>query len=176
MAPEKYNESYRAHIRKEALKFASAHMTVFPDGSKEALHGHNYRTEVSIDLRTIVLEQMISFDVFKSAMKQICDAWDEKVLLAKNCPFFKIIASSAKELEFTLCGKRYVLPADEVVLIERDNVTTETLSAEFCKQLIQKLDPELIGSVILGLEVRIEEMTGQGASTFWKAESSASGK
>jgi 6-pyruvoyltetrahydropterin/6-carboxytetrahydropterin synthase len=172
MAPENSHgnshEHYRAHIRKEALKFASAHMTVFPDGTKEALHGHNYRTEVSVDLRSIALDQMISFSVFKAAMKQICDAWDEKVLLAKNCPFFKVIASSPKELEFTLCGKRYVLPADEVVLIERDNITSETLSAEFCQQLLKKLGPK-VTAAILGLEVRIEEMTGQGASTIWRA-------
>jgi 6-pyruvoyltetrahydropterin/6-carboxytetrahydropterin synthase len=168
MASENSSELYRAHIRKEALKFASAHMTVFPDGTKERLHGHNYRTQVSVDLRSVALDQMISFAVFKSAMKQICDAWDEKVLLAKNCPFFKIIASSATELEFTLCGKRYILPADEVVLIERDNITTETLSAEFCKQLLKKLDPK-VAVAISGLEVRIEEMTGQGASYIWKA-------
>ena len=35
-------DSYEIRIRKEALKFAASHMTVFPDGTKEALHGHNY--------------------------------------------------------------------------------------------------------------------------------------
>jgi hypothetical protein len=32
-------ESYGIRIRKDALKFAASHMTVFPDGSKGALHG-----------------------------------------------------------------------------------------------------------------------------------------
>jgi 6-pyruvoyltetrahydropterin/6-carboxytetrahydropterin synthase len=159
-----------AHIKKEALKFASAHMTVFPDGTKEALHGHNYRTQVSIDLKSIELSRMVPFSVIKSAMKKICDEWDEKVLLARACPFFKLVASDARETEFVLCGKRYVLPTDEIVFIDRDNVTTETLSAEFCRRLIGLLDLQILER-ISGIEVRIEEMIGQGASYIWKSGS-----
>jgi 6-pyruvoyltetrahydropterin/6-carboxytetrahydropterin synthase len=158
-----------AHIKKEALKFASAHMTVFPDGTKEALHGHNYRTQVSISLKTIELSKMLPFSTVKAAMKKICDQWDEKVLLARFCPFFKLVASSPLETEFSLCGKRYVLPTDEIVFIDRDNVTTETLSAEFCERLIGLLDPRVLAESISGIEVRIEEMLGQGASYIWKA-------
>jgi 6-pyruvoyltetrahydropterin/6-carboxytetrahydropterin synthase len=157
-----------AHIKKEALKFASAHMTVFPDGTKEALHGHNYRTQVSIDLKTVELSKMLSFATVKSAMKKICDEWDEKVLLASACPFYKLVSSTSRETEFTLCGKRYVLPTDEIVFIDRDNITTETLSSEFCCRLIGLLDARALES-ISGIEVRIEEMTGQGASYIWKA-------
>jgi 6-pyruvoyltetrahydropterin/6-carboxytetrahydropterin synthase len=158
-----------AHIKKEALKFASAHMTVFPDGTKESLHGHNYRTQVSIDLRSTELSKMVSFSTIKSAMKQICEQWDEKVLIASLCPFYKLVSSNPRETEFTLCGKRYVLPTDEIAFIDRDNVTTETLSAEFCHRLIALLDPKLFSDSISGIEVRIEEMTGQGASYIWKA-------
>jgi hypothetical protein len=32
-------ESYGIRIRKDALTFAASRMTVFPDGSKRALHG-----------------------------------------------------------------------------------------------------------------------------------------
>lgn len=157
-----------AHIKKEALKFASAHMTVFPDGTKERLHGHNYRTQVSIDLKSIELSKMVAFSTVKSAMKKICDEWDEKVLLARDCPHFKMVASDARETEFVLCGKRYVLPTDEIVFIHRDNITTETLSAEFCSRLLGLLDSRALESVA-GIEVRIEEMLGQGASYIWKA-------
>lgn len=168
MPPESRNEHYRAHIRKEALKFAAAHMTVFPDGSKEALHGHNYRTEVSIDLKSVELSQMISFSVFKSAMKAICREWDEKVLIGAKCPFMEVFSTVPHEVEFKLCGKRYVLPTDEVVFIDRDNITSETLAAEFCQRFIQQLDPGLLGDPILAVQVRVEEMTGQGASYFWQ--------
>jgi 6-pyruvoyltetrahydropterin/6-carboxytetrahydropterin synthase len=170
MPSESLNEHYRAHIRKEALKFAAAHMTVFPDGTKEALHGHNYRTEVSIDLKSVELSQMISFSVFKSAMKEICQEWDEKVLIAAKCPFMEVFSTVAHEVEFKLCGKRYVLPKDEVVFIERDNITSETLAAEFCSRFIACLDPKILGNPILAVQVRVEEMSGQGASYFWEAK------
>jgi 6-pyruvoyltetrahydropterin/6-carboxytetrahydropterin synthase len=154
---------YRAHIRKESLKFAAAHMTVFPDGTKEALHGHNYRTEVTLELREATLGKMLPFSVVKDAMRKICDAWDEKVLLARDCPSMKIVSQKGGELEFTLCGKRYVLPQDEVVLLPIDNVITERLAEVFGRELIARLGSVLDANV-LGLEVRIEEMTGQGGS------------
>jgi 6-pyruvoyltetrahydropterin/6-carboxytetrahydropterin synthase len=158
---------HRIYIRKEALKFSAAHMTVFPDGTKEALHGHNYRTELAIDLAEISLQSMISFSKFKDAVREISKSWDERVLVAEKCPFLKMGPARGQELEFTLCGKRYVLPADEVVLLPVDNITTETLSQEFCRQFVERLDRSVLGKAVLGIEVRIDEIAGQGASYFW---------
>lgn len=159
---------YRLHIRKEALKFSAAHMTVFPDGTKEALHGHNYRTELTVEFATQSLEQLIAFSEFKKAMKQICQEWDEKVILAAKCPHMKIQKDSAGELDFTLCGKHYVLPKDEVILLPIDNVVTEALACEFSRQLVAKLDPRVLRAPVTQLELKVEEITGQGASYIWK--------
>lgn len=162
-------EHYRVHIRKEELKFSAAHMTVYPDGTKEALHGHNYRTEISFDLADVSLNAMIDFSIFKKAIRQVSGAWDEKVLLAKSCPFMKDFRQSAGEIEFKLCGKRYVLPADEVVLLPLDNITTETLAEQFCKEMIEKLDPKIMTKNLMGIQVCVEEISGQGATYFWTA-------
>src|SRR5690349_3465641 len=132
-------KSYRVHIQKEALKFSAAHMTVFPDGTKEALHGHNYMTEVEFDLEDVALSRLISFSVFKDAIRKICQSWDEKVLIPANCPFLQIKSQTKEEVEFLLCGKRYVLPLEEVVFLPIDNVSSEGLSQEFCRQLIEGL-------------------------------------
>ena len=158
---------YRLHIRKEALKFSAAHMTVFPDGSKEALHGHNYRTELTVEFSSQSLDQMIAFSEFKKGIKQICQLWDEKVILAAKCPHFKILKETGGELDFTLCGKHYVLPRDEVILLPIDNVVTEALACEFSKQLVATLDPRILRAPVTLLELRIEEITGQGASYVW---------
>src|SRR5689334_14368354 len=100
------------HLRKEALKFSSAHMTVFPEGTKEALHGHNYTTEITIELKSTTLADLVSFSVFKKIAKELCDTWDEKVLLPSKCPHFQIKSHTAQEIEFVLCKKRYVIPGD----------------------------------------------------------------
>jgi len=160
------HQSHRVHLRKEALKFSAAHMTVFPDGSKEALHGHNYTTEVSIGIKDISLKGIISFSSFKKVIREICDDWDEKLLLAGECPFMEIKSQSPQEIEFFLCKKRYVLPADEVIILAVDNITAETLAAEFCRKLIGKLGAQG-SSQLTGVEVRIEEAPGQGASSYW---------
>ncbi len=159
--------SYSISIRKEAFKFSSAHMTVFPDGTKEALHGHNYSTEVSLDLKDISLKNLISFSYFKKAIREICDEWDEKVLLPANCPFLEFILQTEVEVEFLLCKKRYVLPREEVVLLPLDNITAETLSKEFGLRLLQKFSQPILAEALLGIRVRIDESPGQGATFAW---------
>jgi 6-pyruvoyltetrahydropterin/6-carboxytetrahydropterin synthase len=154
---------YRLHIRKESLKFAAAHMTVFPDGTKEGLHGHNYQTEVEFDLVGTQLEQMVSFSTFKESIRKICQTWDEKVLIPRACPFLHMRSETSEETEFVLCGRRYVLPVEEVVFLPIDNVTTETLSEEFCKQLVQSL-PTKLKKLIYRIQVRIDESPGQGCA------------
>jgi 6-pyruvoyltetrahydropterin/6-carboxytetrahydropterin synthase len=154
-------------VRKEALKFASAHMTVFADGSKEALHGHNYTTEARAQVVGIGVSDMVDFSVLKDALAETCRRWDEKTLLPKQCPFLKTSAMGP-ETEFTLCGKRYVLPTDEVEWVDCDNVTTENLAAVLLEKVRASLDAKKQLSRILSLEIRVYESPGQGASCRWK--------
>lgn len=156
------------HIRKEAYKFSSAHMTVFPDGTKEALHGHNYTTDILFVLKDTSLTEMISFSELKKSIGKICSRWDEKVLIPQNCPFLDMKSQDGKEVHFLLCNKRYILPQDEVVFLPVDNITVENLSREFCHQLINELNQWINSGQIMGLEIRIDESPGQGATFKWK--------
>jgi len=155
---------YRVQIKKEALKFSSAHMTVFSDGTKERLHGHNYCTQVSLEFRDFNLSTMIPFSDVKLVMKKICDTWDEKFFLPMLCPFLEIKKQDSESVDFKLCGKRYVMPADEVVMLPVDNITTESLAQQFSKNLLVTLRSTLEKKGVLKVEVKVEEITGQGAS------------
>jgi hypothetical protein len=42
-APEPQRESWSIQIDKDYLKFSAAHFLIFPDGTAERLHGHNYK-------------------------------------------------------------------------------------------------------------------------------------
>ena len=44
-------ERWSIEVDKEYLKFSAAHFLIFPDGSAERLHGHNYRVYVSVEAR-----------------------------------------------------------------------------------------------------------------------------
>lgn len=154
------------HIRKEHLKFSAAHMTVFPDGTKERLHGHNYFTEVVLEWKDTSFNQMVSFSEIKKSIKEICESFDERVLLPESCPFLEKIKSDKSDTEFKLCGKRYVLPTDELVWLPVETVSSESLSRLFLKLLSEKLVAQGFFSHIARIEVKIEETPGQGATSY----------
>ena len=161
-------EHFEIRIRKEALKFAASHMTVFPDGTKEALHGHQYQPTLTVVLKDASFKKMVSFSEFKVAMKKIAALWDEKVLVATTNPHYEEVKHSKNSLEFTLCGKRYVLPSDEVVLLKTDNITCENLAKAYFEFLNAELEDEFASSNIRSVSVYIEESPGQGAAYVYE--------
>src|SRR5262245_374830 len=109
-------------LGKERHGFSAAHMTVFPDGSKEPLHGHNYQVQLSLELTTVEFESFLDFGIVKAIIEKLCAAWNDKLLLAAQNKFFKVIRQDEKEIEFVLSGKRYVVPSDEVALLPTENI------------------------------------------------------
>ncbi len=160
---------HRIHIRKEYLKFSAAHLTIFPDGTHERLHGHNYSTQIDIHLREVHFEKMIPFSLIKEAIETICEEWDEKVLIAAQNPFLSIKSTHSNEVEFSIGKKRYVLPQEDTVLLQLDNITAETLASEGCRRLILALNGKLGFELMHSIEFRIEEAPGQGATCRWQS-------
>ncbi len=139
-------------------------MTVFPDGTKERLHGHNYYVSIAVELSDVSFERMIDFGVFKAELATLCGEWKEYTLLPARNPFFELVTDTALELEFRLCGVRYVLPREDVKLLPVDNVSVEALSTHICDLLIERLQDALRAEAVCGFEVTISENPGQGAS------------
>ncbi len=140
-------------------------MTVFPDGSKERLHGHNYYLSLTIELESIQFESMIDFGPVKEALAELCGTWKERTLLAANNPFFEIVSDSKEEIEFRLCKERYVLPRGDVLLLPIDNLAVEPLADLACDRLLDALGDCLKPEVVRAIEVTIEENPGQGATS-----------
>jgi 6-pyruvoyltetrahydropterin/6-carboxytetrahydropterin synthase len=153
---------HRIVIAREQYKFSCAHMTVFPDGTKERLHGHNYTVAVAIDVDTVALAAMIPFTEIKTALAELCAAYKERVLLAEQNPHFEKIRDDG-ELEFKLCGERYVLPRGDALLLPIDNISVEALAAHVATLLRAKV-AALAASHVRALELTIEESPGQGAT------------
>jgi 6-pyruvoyltetrahydropterin/6-carboxytetrahydropterin synthase len=154
--------THRILIARAEHKFSCAHMTVFPDGSKERLHGHNYTVSIAIEVDRIDLAAMIPFAPVKTAVAELCRAWKERVLLAARNPHFVVIQDT-HELEITLCGERYVFPRNDVLLLPIDNISVEALAAHVAAVLRDQL-AALAAPHARALEVTIEESPGQGAS------------
>jgi 6-pyruvoyltetrahydropterin/6-carboxytetrahydropterin synthase len=154
--------THRIRIARAEHKFSCAHMTVFADGTKERLHGHNYTVAVELEVDRVDLDAMIPFTPIKSAIRELCADWKEHVLLAARNPWFTIVRD-ADELEFTLCGQRYVLPRGDALILPIDNISVEALAAYVAELLRDKLARLSLPQAAV-LEVTIEESPGQGAS------------
>ncbi len=152
---------HRILIAREQYKFSCAHMTVFPDGTKERLHGHNYTIGVALDLARIDLPAMIPFRTIKNMLGELCAAWKERVLIAERNPHLAIVRQDT-EIEFRLCGERYVMPIGDALLLPIDNITVEALAAHIAQLLSAQLAP--LSAEIVGVEVTVSEHPGQGAS------------
>jgi 6-pyruvoyltetrahydropterin/6-carboxytetrahydropterin synthase len=157
--------AHRIRVGRAEHKFSCAHMTVFPDGRKERLHGHNYTVSVALDLAAISFPELIDFGAIKRAVAALCAEWKERTLVAERNPMTTVRRSDG-EVELLVCGKRYVLPEEDALLLPIDNTTVEALSALWVELLASRLAGTLDPSAAIGLEVTIEEVPGQGASAY----------
>lgn len=163
--------SYRIRVAKEAFKFSCAHMTVFPDGRKERLHGHNYYLELELEVRDASADRLIDFAGLKRACAELCAAWKERLLIGERTPGLVIARDDGRELEFTLCGDRYVVPRGDALLLPVDNITTEQLARHAGDVLEERLRPTWPPDTVTAMRVTVLEGPGQGATHTRKAES-----
>lgn len=152
----------KIYIRKEALGFCAAHMTIFPDGTKEPLHGHNYQTELTVELADE--RALVPFSELKRALAELCHAWDHKLLLPAHASALRVEKNDKTQLEFTMCGRFYSVPSDEAVLLPLSNITCESLAQLMAETLRTTFQTSPWNTDVRNLELRLFETPGQGAS------------
>lgn len=159
---------------KERQKFAAAHFTIFDDGTVERLHGHNYHVHVRIEASKLKLGLVFPFHTVKQHINELCDAWDEYVLLPMDCPWFKfkVDGTSIEGHLQTPAGvdKRYRFPREDVIMLPCDNVSSEHLAMLFARALKERLDG------VKGLDyefgaVTISESLGQSVTAKFFSQS-----
>ncbi len=169
------NSRHRIFVGQDQHKFSVAHMTVFPDGTKERLHGHNFNVSVALDLHTVAFETLLDIGVVKRAIDGLCREWNEHLLVPERCPSLEIVRRDLDEVELRLCGRRYVFPAEDVIFLPLENVVVETLSVELAQRVAERLGPALRPEVVAAIEVTVSEARGQGG-TFSLELSAISGQ
>jgi 6-pyruvoyltetrahydropterin/6-carboxytetrahydropterin synthase len=158
---------HRIFVGQDQHKFSVAHMTVFPDGQKEKLHGHNFNVTVALELETVGFETLLDLGIVKKAVEAQCREWNEHLLLGTKNPKLELLRTDG-EVEFRLCGKRYLLPAEDVVLLPVDNVIVENLSIEFARRVVERLGAETLRAArVSAIQVEVREASGQGGSYTW---------
>lgn len=164
---------HSVRIERPQYKFSAAHMTVFADGSKERLHGHNYQLAAELFLHEVALPVMCDFSILKDGLKAVCAGLNERTLVALYNPFLQVVTEDGpyapapiRHLRLRHRDGDYLLPAADVALLPIDNVTAERL-AEHCHGLLAEYLllhlPPAVKAVLGELEVGVYELPGQGA-------------
>jgi 6-pyruvoyltetrahydropterin/6-carboxytetrahydropterin synthase len=162
MIPAPPGPRRRLFVAKDEHKFSCAHMTLFPDGTKERLHGHNYRVAVAVDFEG---EQgFLDFARVKAVLAQLCGELREHLLMPTDSPAVRVLHRDELSTEMLVCDKRYVIPSDEVFWLPVENVVVESLAEYLWGRMADELHADMVAAGVDMLEVTVTEAPGQGAS------------
>lgn len=153
-------ESWSISIDKDYLKFSSAHFLIFPDGTAERLHGHNYRVFVDLHCGLDKHGLVVNFKEIKPLVRRLCDDLDEYVLIPGQHPELRV-ERQGDAMEIRYRERRYVIPADEVLVLPIGNSSAENLAAYFGRTLRERMRQKWPQLHIRELSVGIEETRGQ---------------
>jgi 6-pyruvoyltetrahydropterin/6-carboxytetrahydropterin synthase len=155
---------YRVSVRKEDLVFAAAHFITLPGHRCESLHGHNYRTGVTLHGR---LEPdtwyVYDFVALKALMRRLTAELDHKVLLPTTNPALAV-QEQAGAVTVSYAGRqRYVFPTGDCILLPIPNTTVEMLARYLAGRVRDELKAGR-ATQLTRVEIEVEENFGQSAT------------
>lgn len=157
-------------ISKEYLHFHSAHFTIFSATSREDLHGHSFY--VTADVTAPVADDGLAFDynILKNALKALCDALDEKLLLPERSPHLALrrepLFGEQPYLIATFNGEQLPFLERDVITLPLRNISVEELAPWFLAQLQD--DPTIAALDFSRLIVKVSSGPGQWAGSTWQ--------
>ena len=152
-------------LSKEDMKFSSGHFTIFSATERERLHGHNFSVSASITAEVLDNGMCFDYGVYKKMLRQLCDEWDEYVILPALSPHIKI-EEDAEHVYVIFNNRRMPFLREDTLILPIANATLE----EFSRLLLEKLTarPEdLMHYKVHALTVKVGSGPGQTASATW---------
>lgn len=154
-------ERWSIELEKEYFKFSAAHFLIFPDGSAERLHGHNYRVYVEIDAQLTRFGLVMDFKAVKPVVRRMCDELDEHWLVPGEHPVLRHASRADGVVEVRYQERYYAAPAADVIVMPINNTSSENLATWFGRELVRRLALEFPDVFVNRLRVAVEETTGQ---------------
>jgi 6-pyruvoyltetrahydropterin/6-carboxytetrahydropterin synthase len=152
-------------ISKDYLHFNAAHFTLFSATEREDLHGHTFYVTAAVDAP--VGDDGLAFDynLFKDALKALCDRLDEKTLLPERSPYLRLEQADGYLVALFADERIPFLPRDVVTLPVR-NITVEELAPWLLEQLRSR--PDIAALPLTRLLIRVSSGPGQWAGAEWR--------
>jgi len=155
------NESWSIAIDKDYLKFSAAHFLIFPDGTAERLHGHNYKVFLELQTELDPHGLVVNFKEIKPLMRKICDELDEHMLIPGKHPVLTAERRADGNTEIRYKERRYSVPSEEVLVLPIGNTSAENLAAWFGRTLVERMRQLWPHLVVKRLSIGVEETPGQ---------------
>ena len=155
------NKSWSITIEKDYLKFSAAHFLIFPDGTAERLHGHNYKVFVEVHTQLDDHGLVINFKEIKPLIKELVDELDEHLLLPGQHPVLTCERRDDGTSEVRYQERRYMIPSDEIIVLPVTNTSAENLAGYLAETLLERMSQRFEGVRVESLRVGVEETEGQ---------------
>lgn len=155
------SESYAIRVYKQYFNFGSAHFLIFGDGSREELHGHNYKVEVEVEGDTIAGDVVLDFILFKPLVKSLCDALDHRTLLPRHNPRLQVTEQEDRVEARFHDGSYFCFPRRDVLVLDLPNTSTEMLATYLARRIVAALPASIPDARVRRLSVSVEESPGQ---------------
>lgn len=154
--------NYSIKVYKQYFNFASSHFLIFEDGSREPLHGHNYRVMLKGEASELQADMVFDFLDIKPIVREICDSLDHKLMIPKLNANIRIDEKDNNYVITTPDESIFSIPKQDVLLLPILNTSAERLAMYLCDR-IRELTKERFGYSFKQLEIEVEETPGQSA-------------
>lgn len=161
--------NYSIKVYKQYFNFASSHFLIFEDGSREPLHGHNYRVMLKGEASELQADMVFDFLDIKPIVREVCDSLDHKLMIPKLNPKIRIDEKNNNYIITTPDESIFSIPKQDVLLLPILNTSAERLAMYLCER-IKELTKQRFGYSFKQLEIEVEETPGQSAIYIHKEE------
>ncbi len=147
-------DGWRSHVM-----FSSAHFIPEYDRCGR-LHGHTYAIHAAVEGEPDEMGIIVDFSELKDTLRGIADMLDHHLLIPEKANIELTRQDDGIEIIFR--GKRYMLPAEDCLLLPLHATSAENLAGYILGQLREKMD---IPSHVTAISIGVDEGYGQGAWT-----------
>lgn len=161
-------ESWSIEVDKESLKFSAAHFLIFPDGSAERLHGHNYRVYVMVAGALTEHGLVLDFKRVKPVVRELVDWLDEHWLVPDEHPVLKWRETEDGGIEVRYLDRLYRAPREDVIVLPINNTSAENLAGWIGRELRRRLLERFPGAELHAVRIGVEETPGQRGVWHWR--------
>ena len=163
-------ERWSIEIEKEYFKFSAAHFLIFPDGSAERLHGHNYRVMVEIEGELTEHGLVLDFKLVKPVVRELVDELDEHWLIPGEHPVLTFGERPDGVMEVRYQDRYYAAPSEDVIVLPVNNTSSENLASWVGRELKQRILDRFPRVTLRSLRVAVEETSGQRGVYYFTPE------